>query len=77
MPNDIVYDHASPFYVWCIFMLYNWFQSNFGLYGLLNAVLSLDYRILLILLNAIGLYMFLRHVRIDFTVRMAMNMNEH
>lgn len=75
MPVDIDY-RISPLHIWCIFLVYNLLDANIGvfsLYGILNAIFSLDYRILLIGLNMIGLYLFLRHARIDFTMRIAMN----
>ena len=75
MPVDIDY-RTSPLQIWFIFVLYNIITANmreFNLYGILNALFSLDYRMLLIGLNMIGLYLFLRHTRIDFTMRIAMN----
>jgi len=48
-------------------------MKEFNLYGILNALFSVDYRVLLIALNALGLYLFLRHARINFTMRIAMN----
>lgn len=75
MPVDIDY-RTSPLQIWFIFVLYNIITANmreFNLYGILNALFSLDYRMLLIGLNMIGLYLFLRHARIDFTMRIAMN----
>ena len=75
MPVDIDYQ-MSPFHIWFIFVLYNIITSSmreFNLYGILNALFSVDYRVLLIGLNAIGLYLFLRHARINFTMRIAMN----
>jgi hypothetical protein len=48
-------------------------MKEFNLYGILNALFSVDYRVLLIGLNMIGLYLFLRHARIDFTMRITMN----
>lgn len=78
MPVDIDY-YVSPFLVWCVFMVYNLLHATIGVlnpYGLLHVIFSLDYRILLIGMNMIGLYLFLRHVRIDFTLRMVMNHRE-
>jgi hypothetical protein len=70
------YRHITPFYVWIAFIIYNWFQTNIGLYTLIHSIVSMDYRLLLITLNLIGLYMFLRHARIDFTIRVRMNQGE-
>ncbi len=70
------YNHITPFYVWLAFMLYNWFHTNIGFYSIIHAIVSMDYRVLLISLNLIGLYLFLRHVRIDFTMRVRMNQDE-
>ena len=75
MPVDIDY-RTSPLQIWFIFILYNIITASmkeFNLYGILNALFSVDYRVLLIGLNMIGLYLFLRHARIDFTMRIAMN----
>lgn len=75
MPVDIDY-RTSPLQIWFIFVLYNIITASmkeFNLYGILNALFSVDYRVLLIGLNMIGLYLFLRHARIDFTMRIAMN----
>jgi hypothetical protein len=77
MPVDINYLNVSPLYVWGMFMLYNWFQSRGGLYGFLNTIISLDYRVLLVTINVVGVYLFLRHARIDFTLRIAMNNNNN
>jgi hypothetical protein len=74
---DVAYHHhASPFYVWIAFIIYNWFQTNIGLYTLIHSIVSIDYRLLLIAMNFIGLYIFLRHARIDFTIRVRMNQDE-
>ena len=74
MNANIAYNHhASPFYVWIAFIIYNWFQTNIGLYTLLHSIVSIDYRLLLIAMNFIGLYIFLRNARIDFTIRVRMN----
>ena len=74
MNANVAYNHhASPFYVWIAFIIYNWFQTNIGLYTLLHSIVSIDYRLLLIAMNFIGLYIFLRHARIDFTIRVRMN----
>lgn len=74
------YDYRmSPLHVWCVFMVYNLFSASIGvlnMHGLLHTIFSLDYRVLLIGMNMIGLYLFLRHVRIDFTLRMVMNHRE-
>lgn len=70
---NIEYNHITPFYVWVAFMLYNWFHTNIGFYSLLHAFVSMDYRVLLITMNLIGLYLFLKNVRIDFTMRVRMN----
>ena len=75
MPVDIDY-RTSPLQIWFIFVLYNIITASmkeFNLYGILNALFSVDYRVLLIGLNMIGLYLFLRHARIDFTMRITMN----
>ena len=72
MPVDVAY-HMSPLYIWSLYILYHWFYANFNIYDLLNAVFSLDPRILLISINIIGLYLFLRFARIDFTMRVVMN----
>jgi hypothetical protein len=37
------------------------------------SIYSLDYRAALIIMNVSGLYLFLRHVRIDFALRLTMN----
>jgi hypothetical protein len=76
MNADADYRHITPFYVWIAFILYNWFQTNIGLYALLHSIVSIDYRILLITMNFIGLYIFLRHVRLDFTIHVRMNHDE-
>ena len=76
MPHADINYHMSPLYIWFIFLLWNTLNATIGsinFYGLLNAFFSLDYRIGLIVLNTIGLYLFLRHARIDFTIRVAMN----
>jgi hypothetical protein len=75
IPINIDYK-MSPFHVWFIFILYNLFtvsMKEFNLYGILYAMFSLDYRVLLIALNTVGLYLFLRHAKIDFTARISMN----
>jgi hypothetical protein len=69
---ELLYN-VSPISVWILFMVYNWLHSQINIYALLTALFSLDYRILLVLLNIAGLYMFLRHARIDFTLRVTMN----
>jgi len=77
MNANVAYNHnASPFYVWIAFMIYNLFQTNIGLYTLLHSIVSIDYRLLLIAMNFIGLYLFLRHARFDFTIRVRMNQDE-
>ncbi len=76
MPHADINYHMSPLYFWFIFLLWNTLNASIGsihFYGILNAFFSLDYRIGLIVLNTIGLYLFLRHARIDFTFRVAMN----
>ena len=75
MPVDIDY-RMSPLHIWCVFMVYNLISASIGvlnMHGLLNIIFSLDYRILLIGMNMIALYLFLRHARIDFTMRIIMN----
>lgn len=53
-------------------MLYNMIKPLIS--GLISvSIYSLDYRAVLILVNVIGIYMFLRHARIDFTLRLTMN----
>ena len=53
-------------------MLYNVLKPIIS--GIISVSLhSLDYRAVLILVNVFGLYLFLRHVRIDFTLRLTMN----
>jgi hypothetical protein len=54
-------------------MTYNWLHSTFNTYTILNAVWALDYRILLVMVNGIGIYLFLKYARIDFTLRLVMN----
>ncbi len=77
MNANVAYNHhASPFYVWIAFIIYNWFQTNIGLYTLVHSIVSIDYRLLLIAMNFIGLYIFLRHARLDFTIRVRMNDDE-
>jgi hypothetical protein len=71
--RDVFYNNISPLYVWLAFVIYNWFQTNIGVYGLLNTIYSIDYRILLVTMNFMGLYLFLRYARIDFTIRIRMN----
>lgn len=73
MPVNIEYINISPLYVWILFMTYNWLHSTFNFYAILNAIFSLDYRILLIMINIVGFYFFLRHARIDFTLHLIMN----
>ena len=73
MPVNLEYINISPLYVWILFMTYNWLHSTFNFYALMNAIFSLDYRMLLVILNVVGIYFFLRHVRIDFTLRLVMN----
>ena len=67
MPMDLTY-HLNPLYVWAIFMGFNVIQPLIS-----NSVYSMDYRAALIFMNVAGLYLFLRHVRIDFTLRLTMN----
>jgi hypothetical protein len=67
MPVDLTY-RLSPLYVWVIFMLYNVIQPLISV-----SIYSLDYRAALIIMNVSGLYLFLRHVRIDFALRLTMN----
>jgi len=77
MPVDIDYN-MSPLHIWFAFLVYNLFTATireFNFYGILHAMFSVDYRILLIVLNVIGLYLFLRHARIDFAIRITMNNN--
>ena len=53
-------------------MLYNLLKPLIS--GVMSiSIHSLDYRAALILMNMFGLYLFLRHVRIDFTLRLTMN----
>ena len=53
-------------------MLYNMIKPLIS--GLISvSIYSLDYRAVLILVNVFGLYLFLRHARIDFTFRLTMN----
>lgn len=53
-------------------MLYNMIKPLIS--GVISeSIYSLDYRAVLILVNVFGLYVFLRHVRIDFTLRLTMN----
>ena len=67
MPAELTY-HLNPVYIWAIFMLYNLIQPFISI-----SIHSLDYRAALIFMNFVGLYLFLRHVRIDFTLRLTMN----
>ncbi len=76
MPHADINYHMSPLNFWFIFLLWNTLNASIGsihFNGILNAFFSLDYRIGIIVLNTIGLYLFLRHARIDFTFRVAMN----
>lgn len=53
-------------------MLYNMIKPLIS--GVISiSINSLDYRAVLILMNLFGLYLFLRHVRFDFTLRLTMN----
>ncbi len=53
-------------------MLYNMIKPIIS--GLISeSINTLDYRAVLILVNVFGLYVFLRHARIDFTLRLTMN----
>ena len=53
-------------------MLYNMIKPI--IYGVISeSINTLDYRAVLILVNVFGLYVFLRHARIDFTLRLTMN----
>jgi len=71
MPTEMTY-HLNPLYVWGVFMLYNMIKPLIS--GLISVyIYSLDYRAVLILVNVFGLYVFLRHARIDFTLRLTMN----
>ena len=71
MPLDFTYN-LNPLYVWGVFMLYNFTKPLIS--ELISvSIHSLDYRAALILMNLFGLYLFLRHVRIDFTLRLTMN----
>jgi len=71
MPTEMTY-HLNPLYVWAVFMLYNMIKPLIS--GVISiSINSLDYRAVLILVNVVGLYLFLRHVRIDFTLRLTMN----
>jgi len=67
MPTNLTY-HLNPLYIWGVFMLYNLIQPLISI-----SIRSLDYRAALILMNVVGLYLFLRHVRIDFALRLTMN----
>jgi hypothetical protein len=67
MPMDLTY-HLNPLYVWVIFMGFNLIQPLISI-----SIHSLDYRAALIFMNVVGLYLFLQHVRIDFTLRLTMN----
>jgi hypothetical protein len=73
MPVNLEYNNISPIHVWLLFITYNWMHSTFNVYAILNSIFSLDYRILLIMINVAGIYFFLRHARIDFTLRLIMN----
>jgi len=73
MPLEIEYTNISPLYVWLLFIAYNWFQLNFNMYSLLNALIALDYRVVIIITNVVGIYLFLRYARIEFTFRIQMN----
>lgn len=71
MPAEFT-THLNPLYVWAVFMLYNLLKPLIS--GVISvSIHSLDYRAALILMNMFGLYLFLRHVRIDFTLRLTMN----
>lgn len=70
---NVAYNNVSPLYVWFAFMIYNCFQTNIGFYNLIHMFVSIDYRLLLIAMNCIGLYIFLRYARIDFTFHVRMN----
>ena len=71
MPMDLTY-HLNPLYVWAIFMGCNLIQPLIS--GIISiSIYSLDYRAALIFMNMVGLYLFLQHVRIDFTLRLTMN----
>jgi len=74
--NANVSSSLSPFYFWLGIVLFHFFQTHISAYALLNTLFSLDYRFLLIAMNFTGLYIFLRHARIDFTVRVRMNQHE-
>jgi hypothetical protein len=67
MPMDLTY-HLNPLYAWAIFMVCNVIQPLISI-----SIHSLDYRAALIFMNMVGLYLFLQHVRIDFTLRLTMN----
>ena len=72
MPSEVMTYHLNPLYVWGVFMLYNMIKPLIS--GVISeSINSLDYRAVLILVNVFGLYVFLRHVRIDFTLRLMMN----
>lgn len=71
MPAEFT-THLNPLHVWVVFMLYNILKPLIS--GIISvSIHTLDYRAVLILVNVVGLYLFLRHVRIDFTLRVTMN----
>lgn len=77
MPVNVDY-RMSPLHIWFVFMVYNLCTAvirEFNVYSILHAMFSVDYRILLIVLNVIGWYLFLHYARIDFAIRITMNNN--
>ena len=75
MPMDV-----SLIHVWFAFMVYNLLQYMIGymrisnyISVILNTILLLDYKAVLVFVNIVGLYLFLRRVKVEFSLKLTMN----
>ena len=75
MPMDV-----SLIHIWAMFMMYNLLQYIIGymrisnyISVLLNTILLLDYRAVLVFVNIVGWYLFLRRVKVEFSLKLTMN----
>jgi hypothetical protein len=75
IPMDV-----SLIHIWLAFMVYNLLQYIIGymrisnyISVLLNTILLLDYKAVLVFVNIVGLYLILRRVKVEFSLKLTMN----
>ena len=72
MPMDV-----SVIHIWAMLMMYNLLQYIIGymrisnyISVLLNTILLLDYRAVLVFVNIVGWYLFLRRVKVEYSLKL-------